>query len=135
MLFRNVPKLGLAQCGVSASCFRTMRCKGIMDQHLILMQTNSYFYLKNLPPPHHHHHMHPTQKARGNHTTQSSLKSPLVSVLQPRPLVHLSVWGCKGSRRMGGGCEGGGGCLRLEGLRGGGDLCGVERCLCGGPTP
>lgn len=64
-----------------------------------------------------------------------STNSAHVSVLQP--LVHLSVWGYKGSRRMGVDvqrgrrAEGGAvGCMSLEGLRG--SLHRVESCLCGG---
>lgn len=68
-----------------------------------------------------------------SHGAQFSTNSAHVSVLQP--LVHLSVWGYKGSRRMGGGgCTarkaGGVGVGGLEGLRG--SLHRAQSCLCGG---
>lgn len=59
---------------------------------VVSTQTLGYFYSKV-------HCL--TQDTLSSHGAQFSTNSAHVSVLQP--LVHLSVWGYKGSRRMGGG--------------------------------
>ena len=72
----------------------------------LTLQWNPKINSNSCPPPK-STYSHSTPSATTTHTTQSSPNSPLLPLLQPLPLVHLSVWGYKGRRRMGVDVKGG----------------------------